>query len=131
MVQAAALSINDGTTPTPVAITFSPEKISPELSVFVDRRKTARALQPSLTIGLKPPVGGRTTYRAYVDFDYPIEGVKDGIAAAVAVARYKDGDFIIPDVMPLADRRHFRAFVANSLDNATVKAMIEDLDPAY
>lgn len=130
MGQAAAIVLNDGAT-TPVAITFSPEKVTPELCVFVDRRKTVRALQPSFSIGFKTPSAGRNTYRTSFSFDYPIEGLVNGIPAAVGVARYKDGTWIIPDYMPEADRKHMRAFVANAQDATLIKAYVESFDPMY
>lgn len=130
MGQAANIVINDGAA-TPVAQTFYPEQVKPEKTVFVDRRKTVRQLQPSFTVTYSPANGGRSTYRTGFEFEYPIEGVVNGLPAAVAVARFKDGTWIIPDVMPQADRKHLRAFVTNAMAATLVKAYVEDFDPMY
>jgi len=130
MGQATTIVLNDGSV-TPVAVNFYPEQVKPEKTVFVDRRKTVRALQPSFTITYSPATAGRNTYRTSFSFEYPIEGVVNGVPAPVGVARYKDGDWIIPDIMPQADRKHLRAFVANAQGATLVKAYIEDFDPMY
>jgi len=130
MVQATTIVLNDGTA-TPVPITFYPEQVRPEKSVYVDRRKTTRNLQPSFSITFSPASSGRATFRTGLEFEYPIEGVVNGLPAAVGVARYKDGVWIIPDIIPQADRKHMRAFVANALDHASVLAYIVDFDPLY
>lgn len=130
MGQATTISLNDGQV-TPSAVTFYPEQVKPEKTVYVDRRLTVRALQPSFTITFSPPTSSRPTFRTGFAFDYPIEGVVDGIAAPVGVARYRNGDWVVPDIMPEADRKDFRAFVANAMDAALIKAYIEDFDPMY
>lgn len=130
MGQAAAIVLNDGAT-TPVAITFSPEMVSPGLCVFVDRRKTTRALQPSFAITFSAPTGNRNTYRTGFSFDYPIEGLVNGVAAVIGHGRYVDGTWVIPDYMSEQDRKHLRAFVANAQDHALIKAYVEAYDPMY
>jgi len=130
MVQAAAIVLNDGAA-TPVAVTFSPERVTPERCVFVDRRKTTRALQPSFTIEFSPPSNGRQTYRTNLSFDYPIEGLVNGVASVIGHGRFVNGDWIVPDFMSDVDRKHMRAFVANAQDHASIKAYIEAYDPMY
>ncbi|UUW21238.1 MAG: hypothetical protein [Sanya fiers-like virus 10] len=128
MPQAGNLTVNDGAA-TPVAVTFYPERVTPDLAVFVDRRKTVRALQPSIKVGLKPATAARNTYQVPFEVEYPIEGVVNGVAQAIGIARYKDGKFIIPDFMPAIDRAHLVAFSINGLN--AVKAAPKDLDPYY
>jgi hypothetical protein len=130
MGQAAAIVINDGAT-TPVAVTFSPEKVTPESSVFVDRRKTSRSLQPSLEIGLSPATSKRKTYRISYGLTYPLEGLVNGIAAPVDVARASGLSVIVPESMSQTDRKHFHAFFVNALSAALFKALFTDLDPIY
>lgn len=130
MGQATAIVLNDGAT-VPVAVTFSPERVTPERCVFVDRRKTTRALQPSFVITFSAPSNGRQTYRTGFAFDYPIEGLVNGVAAVIGHGRFVDGDWVIPDFMPEADRKHLRAFVANAQDHALIKAYVEAYDPMY
>lgn len=130
MGQAAAIVLNDGTA-TPVAVTFSPEEVAPGKCVFVDRRKTIRNQQPSFEILFKRPVNGRQTYRTTLNFEYPIVQAVGGLDTVTGVARFKDGDWIIPDFMPEIDRKHMRAFVANALDAALIKGYIEAYDPMF
>lgn len=40
-------------------------------------------------------------------------------------------DVVLPDTMTTAERKDIRAYIANALDNAIIKASIEDLSPAY
>lgn len=129
MGQAAAVVINDGTA-TPVAVTFAPEKVTPSDTVLVDRRKTARTLQPSIRVSFSPASAKRKTHRMTIGLDYPWEGVIDGVAAPVGVARV-DCNVTVPDGLPLQDRKHVHAFIANALDNALLKGVVVDLDPLY
>lgn len=129
MAQATAIVVNDGAT-TPVAVTFSPEQVMPSESVFVDRRKTARALQPTLTARFSRASAKRKTYRPSFQLDYPIEGLVDGVAAPVDVAR-ADLGFVIPENMPLQDRKHLFAFIVNGAQVALFKSTVVDLDPPY
>jgi len=128
-MQAASMTVNDGTA-TPVAITFVPESVTPGLTSFVDRRKGARSLQPSITSGFSAPSSKRPTARANFGVTYPIEGVVNGVAAPVSVARF-NSDAVIPESMLIVDRKHLHAFVVNGLSNALWKAMFVDLDPIY
>lgn len=129
-MQAAAITVNDGSA-TPVAITFAPESVTPAQTVWVDRRKTARSLQPTITVGLSPASANRKTFRPTFGVIYPIEGLVNGIPAPVDVARYENGKSVIPESMSLQDRKHFHAFIANGMNNTTIKAVFVDLDPTY
>lgn len=130
MGQVAPLTINDGTA-TPVAVTFHPEYVSPQRTVFVDRRKGVSALQPRIIVAYDGAKPRRRTN--HIDFSvvYPIEGTVDGVPAVVDTARYERGRFILPDGMGADDRKHMHAFVRNGLSAPLIKAMAEDLDPIY
>lgn len=127
MGQAAAITINDGAT-TPVGIVFSPEKQPDGTIGFVDRRKSSRALQPSILLRQSPPNGKRTTAKVGYEVIYPIEGLVNNVPAPVATARFVDGVFVIPDIMPATDRAHLHAFAANFASHAVFKAAVKDLD---
>lgn len=128
-MQAASTTVNDGTA-TPVAITFVPEFVTPSLVSFVDRRKAARSLQPSIVSGYSPATVKRPTHRFDFGVVYPIEGVVNGIAAPVGTARYQLSA-VIPESMSLQDRKHGHAFVMNAIANALWKGYFVDLDPIY
>jgi len=124
-----ALTINDGSA-TPVAKSFTPERISPELSTFVERSADVSAGFLRLTVGLSPATSKRPTNRVDVAFDLPIMATVDGISKVSDVARFK-GYFVIPETAPATLRANLHAFVANALNQAAVKAVIKDLDPMY
>lgn len=130
MGQAASITINDGTA-TPVAVTFHPEFVSPQRTVFVDRRKGVSALQPRISVGFDSSKPRRKTNHADFSVTYPLEGLVNGVAAVVDIARYERGRFILPDGMGSDDRKHLSAFVRNGLANALIKNVFENLDPIY
>jgi len=127
MGQAASFTLNDGTS-TPVPVTFSPERLPDGRIAWVDRRKSSRALQPSIILKQSPASGGRPTNKVGYEVVYPIEGLVDNVPAPVATARYVDGTFVIPDIMPAIDRAHLAAFTANFQDATLIKAVFKDLD---
>lgn len=127
MGQAANIVVNDGTA-TPVAITFSPERWPDGRIAFVDRRKSSRALQPSIVLTQSPPNGARSTAKLGFEVAYPLEGVVNGVPAPVGIARFKDGKYIIPDIMSATDRAHLVAFATNFPGVALIKAAFKDLD---
>lgn len=131
MPQVTALSINDGTSPTPVAVSYTVESIRDGIATFVDRRKTSRALQPSFKVGFSPATAARKTMKPSVEVEYPIEGTINGVAAPVDVARFRNGSFTIPEGMTSQDIKHFHALCANLLTNTSVKTVIINGEPFY
>lgn len=129
-MQASSITVNDGSA-TPVAITFTPEEVSPSRTVYVDRRKTARSLQPSIIVGYSPASAARKTAKPTFGVVYPIEGIVNGVAAPVDVARFENGKFTIPENMSLQDRKHLFAFVTNGMQVTQIKAVCVDLEPLY
>lgn len=130
MPQFTSFTINDGSA-TPVAVTFSPELLSSAQTVLVDRRKAVRDQQPTLVYDFARPVPSRpSTFKVNGKIAYPIVSVVNSVEVVSDVARGEFG-FIIPTSMVYADRKHLRAFVRNAIDQAFIKAGIEDLDPLY
>lgn len=123
------LTINDGAN-TPVAKTFAPVAVAPDLSIFAEKSASASAGFLKLQIGTSFANGSRNTNRIDVSFDMPITEVVEGISKVTRTGRFK-GYFVIPDSMTTAERSNLRAFLANALDNAQVVAVIKDLDPLY
>lgn len=130
MPQVTALTINDGST-TPVGVVYTLESIQNGVASFVDRRKTSRALQPSLKVGFSPASAARKTMKPSIEVEYPLEGLVDGIAAPVDVARFRNGAFTIPERMPLQDIKHLHALAANAMQHASVKTVIISGEPFY
>lgn len=131
MAQATSITINDGSA-TPVAVTYTPER-DPQTGnvVYIDRRKTARSLQPKLIIGFSPANANRKTYKPSLEGEYPIEGLVNGVAAAVDVARFRNGTFTIPENMTTQDRKHFYAMIYGGMNVAQIKANFVDLEPLF
>ncbi len=124
-----ALTINNGAA-TPVAKTFSPERVAPELSTFTERTATSSAGFVRLGVAFSSASSKRNTNRIDVSLDLPILQTINGVSSVAYVGRFK-GYFVIPDVMTAAERADLAAFVANALDNTQVRAVIKDLDPLY
>lgn len=124
-----ALSINNGAA-TPVAKSFAPERVAPDLSVFTERTALASAGFIRLSTGLSPASSKRNTNRVTIKLDLPVLQTVNGVSTVAYVGRF-DGVFVIPDVMTAAERADLHAFVANGLNNSLVKAVVKDLDPMY
>lgn len=124
-----ALTINDGQA-TPVARTFSPERVSPELSSFTERTAGVSAGYKRLGLGYSPASSKRPTNRIDHTLDFPVLQTVNGVSTVAYTARFV-GYAIIPDQMTAAERADFQAFLANSFDVAQVKAIYKDLDPMY
>jgi len=125
----APLTINNGAA-TPVAKTFSPERVGSELSVFTERSAPASAGFTRLAIGYSAASGKRATNRVDVNLTYPVLSTVNGVSTVAYTGRFQ-GYFVIPDVMTSAERADLAAYVANALDAAAVRAVIKDLDPMY
>lgn len=123
------LSINNGAA-TPVAKSFAPERVAPDLSAFTERTAAASAGFVRLSVGLSPASAKRSTNRIPVRLDLPVLQTVNGVNSVAYTGRF-NGEFVIPDVMTAAERADLHAYVANALDNALVKAVIKDLDPMY
>lgn len=124
-----ALTINNGAA-TPVAKTFSPERVAPELSTFVERSASSSAGFVRLGVSFSAASSKRATNRIDVSLDLPVLQTTDGVSSVAYVGRFR-GYFVVPDVMTGAERADLAAFVANALDNSQVRAVIRDLDPMY
>lgn len=123
------LSINNGAA-TPVAKSFAPERVAPELSSFTERSAAVSAGFPRLSVGFSPASSKRNTNRVDVKLDLPILQTVSGVSTVAYVGRFQ-GYFVIPDTMTAAERADLHAFVANALDNTQILGMIKDLDPLY
>lgn len=123
------LSIMDGSA-TPVAKTFSPERVTPELTTFTERSSPASAGFKRLSVSFSPASAKRATNRIDVSLDYPVLSTVGGVSSVAYTARFK-GSFVVPDVATAAERSDLVSFVANALDNIQIRAVVKDLDPLY
>lgn len=123
------LSINNGAA-TPVAKSFAPEQVSPQLTTFTERSAASSSGFIRLGVALSPASGKRLTNRVDISLDMPVTAVVNGVNTVAYVGRFK-GYFVLPDTMTSGERADMAAFVANALDNTQVRAVIKDLDPLY
>jgi hypothetical protein len=125
----APLTINNGAA-TPVAVSYGPERVAPELSTFVDRTSGVSALYPRVSIKYSPAANGRPTNRVDLDIDFPVGTTVNGISTVASIGRVRSYA-VIPDTWSPADRANLVALFANALDNAAIRGVFKDLDPLY
>jgi len=125
----AALTINDGLG-TPVAHTFAPVSTTSGKAKWADRSPTIPAGFRLISFELAEPSGARTVHKMTLGYSFPVVATVDGVDTVV---RYNSGQVILnihPD-STLQDRKDQLAFMANSLDLATMKTAVENLEPFY
>lgn len=123
------LTINDGAA-TPVAKSFAPLRIAPELSIFTERSAVIPAGYPKLSVALDAASSKRATNRVDISLSLPVVQTVNGLPTVTKTGLFK-GYFVVPDTFEAADRANLHAYVANALQNAQLKAVIKDLDPLY
>ena len=125
MGQATNVVLHDGAG-TPVAVTFTPVKASPELSVWKDRRLAKFAYWPEVTISTELPTTKRNTTRAQLRVAVP---VVDAVTGLVTDTIRGSVDFIIPQTAAASDVNNAYAWLTNGLANALLKSAMRDCDP--
>lgn len=123
------LSINNGAA-TPVAKSFSPERVGSDHSSFTERSAAVSAGFTRLSVAYSAASSKRPTNRVDVDVDLPVLSTVNGVSTVAYVGRFK-GYFVLPDQMTATERADLHAFVANGLDNALIKGVVTNLDPLY
>lgn len=125
----ASLTINDGSA-TPVAKTFAPVRVAPELSVFSEKTSGVSAGFTNLTVKSSPSSNTRATDRVDIELDYPVLSTVNGVSTVAYTLRFKSY-FVIPKTATAAERANLAAYAANALANSVVRAPVKDLDPLY
>lgn len=123
------LIINDGAA-TPVAKTFTPERVSPELTSFAEKSATSSAGFKRITISCSPASSKRGTNRIDVSLDLPVLATVNGVTTVAHTGRFK-GYFVIPDAMVSADRADMHAFVTNAFADSIIRNAVKALDFPY
>jgi len=125
----AALTINDGLA-VPVAHTFNPVTTDGSKALFADRSPTIPAGFRQISFEVTPPSGNRTTHKITAGYMNPTVATVDGVDKVV---RYSSAQVIL-NIHPeatLQERKDLLAYVANSLDLASIKTSVENLEPFY
>lgn len=129
MAQAASLVINDGAT-TPVAVTFSPESVTPALSSFADRLLGIASAFRRIRISNQFASGKSVVNRSKLTVEYPVTSTVNGVTVVMYTLR-ANLDFIFPDGSTDQQRKDLYAFVLNGMSNTLVRGALRDLDPLY
>lgn len=125
----ATLSINDGLA-VPVAHSFAPVSTTGQKAKFADRSPTIPAGYRTISHEVAEPNGNRTVNKITMGFVNPTVATVDG---SDTVVRYSSAQVVLnihPD-STLQERKDLLAYVANSLDLASVKTSVENLEPFY
>lgn len=138
----ANIVVNDGKA-TPVAHTFNPAEDG-DLDIFEDKSGGIAIGFPLITLRFRRPTGPQNgsqssangrVYRAQLNFSWPVLEVTSpstgtGIqpAPTVAYVLRSNQEWILPERSTQADRKDLRAIVYNSLNNADIKKVLEDLE---
>lgn len=138
----ANIVVNDGKA-TPVAHTFNPAEDG-EMDLFEDKSGGIAIGFPLISIRFRRPAGPQNgsqsgaasrVYRVQVNTSWPVLEVTSpstgtGIQPAPTVAYILrcNQEWLLPERSTLADRKDLRAIVANTLANADIKKVLEDLE---
>lgn len=127
----APLSLNDGLA-TPVARSFVPNRVDPELSRFYYKTTALRASWTTLEVKWSDSTPKRPTVRQELSVGFPIirpsavtsldELVADGRAFVT---------FVIPDQMSDQEIKDLRAFTVNAINNASIAAGTVSREPLW
>lgn len=139
MTAFATITINDGQA-TPVAHTFTARRIDAGIAKWQDISGGIAVGFPTITAALREPIKGQKTamYKATLKFVVPVlEVVNSSTYSGITPAPTKAYDvgcnveFLLPERSTNADRKNIRAYVANALAQADLKALLEDLNMVY
>lgn len=125
----APFTVLDGSA-TPVAVTYSVEKLSSEQTVLVDRRLPSRDMQPVVNVTFDRATPNRKTFKVKRTIAYPLVRTISSVDTVIDTAR-ATVEYVLPVSATATERKHLRALVANNENAAYMKAMVEDLDPLY
>ena len=127
MPSATSVVLNDGQA-TPVAVTFVPERVSPDLSTFVDRSTGIAMLFPRLGVSTKFAKSGGKVNRATFTIALPVGQLVNGVQTVARVYRV-NVEMLLPDGGTDAERKNVFAFLTNGLNNSLIKGALRDYDP--
>lgn len=138
----ANIAVNDGQG-TPVLHTFNPSEDN-GVDLFEDKSGGIAIGFPSISVRFRRPTAASNgsqsnpnnrVYRVQVNFAWPVLEVTSastgtGIqpAPTVAYVLRSNQEWIIPERSTLADRKDLRAIVYNSLNNADIKKVLEEIE---
>jgi hypothetical protein len=129
MAQATSIVLADGQA-TPANVTFAPEKVTPDVSTFVDRATGIASRFRRLTTRFKPSQNGGQNQAAF-EVSIPSWGTLPSGATGVVYTLRASVQLKLPDGCTDAERKDLYAFVKNGLANTLIQGNCRDLDPLY
>lgn len=130
MAQATSVVLKDGQT-TPVNVTFSPERITPDLSVFTDRGTPAAIGYRRVKLSNRFAGGKSVVNRANMDIEYPVLATDALGNISRAYVLRASVQLILPDRATDQERKNLYAFLLSALQETTLRGALRDLDPLY
>lgn len=129
MAQASAIVLADGQA-TPANVTFSPESVTPALSVFTDRSAGFSSGYRRLKVSSTFANGKSSVNRSKYTVELPVVQSINGVQTVVRTLR-ANVEELIPDTATDAERKDLHAFVRNGLAHTLIQGQMRDLDPIY
>lgn len=137
MSAVANVVINDGQA-TPVAHTFQPARVAPELVMYQDRSPAVAVGFNILTVGTRYASNQNNGQKVTLKIVAPTLAVTapttgTGIQPnpTVAYTCLCSMEFVLPSVSTLQNRKDILAFAKNLLASTVVQDAVQDLNPPY
>lgn len=128
MPVASSLSINNA---AGAAVNFTPESVSPALTMFTDRASGAALGFRRIAVSSKFASGKSVVNRSKLTVEVPVTAVVNGVTT-VAYTLRASVDVVLPSAAAATDRNDLYAFLTNALANtALVRPAMRDLEPIY
>lgn len=129
MAQASSVVLPDGQA-SPANVTFTPESVTPALSVLTDRSAAFSAGFRRLKVSSTFANGKSDVNRSKFTIDMPVVQSVNGVQTVTHTLR-ANVEYIVPSIATDAQRKDLHAFVRNGLANALIQGAMRDLDPLY
>lgn len=129
MAQAAAINVNDGQA-TPVAVSFTPESVTPALTRFVDRATGIAAKFRRINVRFNMPTSKKAGVQE-VATSIPVWGTLPSGAQGVVYTLRARTIYELPDGCTDAERKDLFAIHNNAQNNTLIRGSVRDLDPMY
>jgi len=126
MAANAPIVLNDGTTPTPVAHTFSGVSVDKNVAIYTNRAETFVVGRETLTLRRKSTPRVRTCI-ANIQVPRIITEVLNGVSVK-RVADYLQGEikFIVPATWETTDIAPRLALLSNLISNPVFQVLVKD-----
>lgn len=135
MASISTISVNDAAA-TPVAHVFNPSKIDGNSAYYLEQSGASALEAWPMVMTHTPPLAGQTgrIYRDTVKLAIPIVVTEtiNGVSSPKVIGTMRfTGEFVIPEVATLQNRKDLRKLSVGLLDSAAFKSNVEDLLNTY